>query len=117
MIQDVQITSPSTPAAASCACCGPNDSAPVETAASTPESSSSEHRATYAVAGMTCGHCVSAVRAELSDLEGVTAVDVDLVAGGTSTVTVTSTSSLDAAAAAAAIEEAGYRLDTPTRRP
>ena len=47
---------------------------------------------TYAVTGMTCGHCASAVTSELKTLEGVTDVAVDLVAGGTSSVTVTSTS-------------------------
>jgi copper chaperone CopZ len=47
---------------------------------------------TFAVTGMTCSHCVTAVTEELSALPGVTEVSVDLVAGGTSTVTVTSDS-------------------------
>jgi copper chaperone CopZ len=65
----------------------------------------------YSVTGMTCGHCAGAVTDELKELDGVTAVDVDLVAGGTSTVTVTSESALDTAAVAAALDEAGdYRL-------
>jgi Copper chaperone len=34
-----------------------------------------------AVTGMTCDHCASAVRAEISKLPGVTAVDVDVTAG------------------------------------
>ena len=46
--------------------------------------------ATYRVTGMTCGHCVRAVSAELTGLGGVTGVSVDLVPGGTSAVTVTS---------------------------
>jgi copper chaperone CopZ len=37
-----------------------------------------------AVTGMTCDHCASAVRAEISKLTGVTGVDV---AGGTVRVT------------------------------
>ncbi|NUS57993.1 MAG: heavy-metal-associated domain-containing protein, partial [Streptomycetaceae bacterium] len=37
--------------------------------------------AEYSVSGMTCGHCVSSVTAEVSKLDGVTAVDVDLAAG------------------------------------
>jgi copper chaperone CopZ len=66
---------------------------------------------TYSVTGMTCGHCAGAVTDELKELDGVTAVDVDLVAGGTSTVTVTSESALDTADVAAALDEAGdYRL-------
>ena len=45
---------------------------------------------TLTVDGLTCGHCVQHVTTELSALDGVSAVDVDLVAGGTSTVRVTS---------------------------
>ena len=37
---------------------------------------------TYAVAGMTCAHCVAAVTEEVSALAGVSAVDIDLHAGG-----------------------------------
>jgi copper chaperone CopZ len=66
---------------------------------------------TYSVTGMTCGHCAGAVTDELKELDGVTAVDVDLVAGGTSTVTVTSESALATTDVAAALDEAGdYRL-------
>ena len=36
------------------------------------------HRATYAVTGMTCDHCVRAVTDELSRLDGVSVVVVDL---------------------------------------
>ena len=46
--------------------------------------------ASYSVSGMTCGHCVSAVTEEIGKLDGVTGVEVDLVAGGESRVTVTS---------------------------
>jgi copper chaperone CopZ len=67
--------------------------------------------ATYAVTGMTCGHCASAVTTELTTLEGVTDVAVDLVAGGTSSVTVTSTQPLEENQVAAALDEAGdYHL-------
>ncbi|MFP5334156.1 MAG: heavy-metal-associated domain-containing protein [Actinomycetes bacterium] len=65
---------------------------------------------TYDVQGMTCGHCVASVTEELTALEGVTAVDVDLDAGGTSKVTVTSEGPLDAEAVRAAVDEAGYQL-------
>ncbi len=66
--------------------------------------------ATYTVSGMTCGHCVSAVTEELTRLDGVSAVDVDLVAGGESAVTVTSAAPLEHSAVAEAVDEAGYEL-------
>ncbi len=62
------------------------------------------------VTGMTCAHCVSAVNAELSTLPGVTAVAIDLQAGGITPVTISSESDLDPAAVAAAVDEAGYEL-------
>ncbi len=65
---------------------------------------------TLSVAGMTCGHCVSAVTGELRDLDGVRDVEVELVAGGTSIVTVTSDGPLDQAAVREAVDEAGYEL-------
>ena len=68
----------------------------------------------FRVDGMTCGHCVNAVTEELSALPGVTAVDVELVTGGSSPVTVTSDTPLDPAAVDAAVVEAGYAV-TPTR--
>ncbi|MFI8632971.1 heavy-metal-associated domain-containing protein [Microbacterium sp. NPDC077663] len=60
------------------------------------------------VAGMTCGHCVASVREELSEIEGVEAVSVELVAGGSSRVTVHSAQPVDDDALTAAVEEAGY---------
>jgi len=66
---------------------------------------------TYAVDGLTCGHCVSAVTDELTGLDGVNEVRVDLNAGGTSTVTITSIVPLGAETVSAALEEAGnYQL-------
>ncbi|MYS80900.1 heavy-metal-associated domain-containing protein [Embleya scabrispora] len=69
--------------------------------------------ATYTVTGMTCGHCVSSVEAELGRLDGVTDVAVDLASGR---VTVTADAALEEAAVAAAIDEAGYGL-VPTETP
>jgi copper chaperone len=63
--------------------------------------------ATYNVLGMTCGHCVASVTEELSELAGVSGVDVVLETGA---VTVTSAEALDEAAVRAAVEEAGYQL-------
>jgi len=65
---------------------------------------------TYAVAGMTCAHCVAAVTDEIAKLPGVRAVDVALVAGGTSTVTVASDRPIEPAAVADAVDEAGYAI-------
>lgn len=62
---------------------------------------------TYQVTGMTCGHCVSAVKQELGRLAGVRGVDVDLASG---LVTVTSESELADDEVQAAVDEAGYEL-------
>ena len=62
------------------------------------------------VTGMTCQHCVASVTEELSELDGVESVHIDLVVGGESTVTVESVATLDGAAVEAAIDEAGYTL-------
>jgi copper chaperone CopZ len=69
---------------------------------------------TYAVAGMTCGHCVGAVTEELTALAGVHDVSVDLVADGTSQVHVVSDSTLDDTQVRAAVDEAGYELVADT---
>ena len=54
---------------------------------------------TVNVSGMTCGHCASSVTEELSEIPGVTSVDVDLHAGGTSPVSITSERELKAVTA------------------
>ena len=68
---------------------------------------SSTTTSTWTVSGMTCGHCVASVTEEVSEIDGVTAVDVDLESGA---VTVTSEQPLDEAAVRGAVEEAGYSL-------
>jgi copper chaperone len=65
---------------------------------------------TYRVAGMTCEHCVAAVTGELTAIDGVTSVSVDLIAGGTSAVTVDSREPLDPDDVSRAVDEAGYQL-------
>jgi copper chaperone len=62
---------------------------------------------TYTVEGMTCGHCVSAVTEEVSKLDGVNDVSVDLATGA---LTVTSLLPVTEADLRAAVDEAGYRL-------
>lgn len=68
---------------------------------------------TYAVTGMTCGHCASAVTSELKSLDGVSDITVDLVADGTSSVTVTSEQRLDRTRVDAALEATGYTAAVP----
>jgi copper ion binding protein len=65
---------------------------------------------TYTVSGMTCDHCVNAVRTEVGRLDGVTEVSVDLTTGA---VVVTSEGPLDEQTVGAAIDEAGYALVGP----
>ena len=66
---------------------------------------------TYQVTGMTCAHCVAAVRSEISEIAGVTSVEIDLVAGGTSRVTVDGQATDEQIAQA--VDEAGYALARP----
>jgi copper chaperone len=61
---------------------------------------------TYTVTGMTCGHCVSSVHEEVSEVPGVTAVEVDLASGR---LTV-SGNDFSNEAVAAAVAEAGYEV-------
>jgi copper chaperone CopZ len=65
---------------------------------------------TYAVTGMSCEHCVNAVTSELSGLDGVSAVTVDLVPEGSSSVMIASDRPLPDDAVSAALDEAGGYL-------
>ena len=66
---------------------------------------------TYKVTGMTCEHCANAVTTEVTALDGVSAVAVQLVPNGVSTVTVTSAAPLPEAEVTEALDEAGgYQL-------
>lgn len=64
----------------------------------------------FEVAGMTCEHCVASVTEELSALDGVEAVSVDLKPGAASTVVVSASRALTGAEVRAAVEDAGYTL-------
>jgi copper chaperone len=61
---------------------------------------------TYTVNGMTCGHCALSVREEVSEVAGVTGVDVDLASGRM----IVRGSAIDDSAIEAAVDEAGYEL-------
>jgi len=62
---------------------------------------------TFTVTGMTCEHCVGAVREEVGRIPGVTEVAVDLPTGR---VTITSENPVPAADVRAMVDEAGYEL-------
>jgi copper chaperone len=62
---------------------------------------------TFHVTGMTCGHCVAAVKEEVGAIADVTNVAVDLAEGH---VTVGSHREVTTAEMAAAVDEAGYQL-------
>ncbi len=62
---------------------------------------------TFAVTGMTCSHCVAAVTEEVTKIDGVTSLDVDLSSGS---VTVESDGAVDPTAFADAVDEAGYEV-------
>jgi copper chaperone len=62
---------------------------------------------TYAVPGISCGHCKAAIEGEVTKLADVQAVDVDIDA---KTVAVTGTASEQDVRAA--IDEAGYDVAT-----
>lgn len=63
-------------------------------------------KATFAISGMSCGHCVKAVDKALQQAAGVT---VESVAIGSATVNYDDTHT-DARAIAALIEDAGYQV-------
>ncbi|OFL67873.1 MULTISPECIES: heavy-metal-associated domain-containing protein [unclassified Brevibacterium] len=65
---------------------------------------------TINVSGLTCNHCVNAVKDELGAIDGVQSVDVELVEGGVSPVTIESTFPLAEAHINEAIDEAGYTI-------
>ena len=92
-----------------CSCCAIDTTTDAAALAETPVDASLVE-ATFGVAGMTCGSCVAHVTQELSAIEGVDGVEVELVNGGVSGVTVRSLAPISDAAIAAAVEEAGYRV-------
>ena len=64
---------------------------------------SAETSKTYSVEGMSCAHCVAAVRDEVRKVSGVEAVDVDLASGRVSV-----RGGFEDVAVRAAIGDAGY---------
>jgi copper chaperone CopZ len=66
----------------------------------------SNDQRSYTVSGMTCDHCVLSVREEVSEVQGVDAVDLELASGR---LTVTG-ATLDDDAIHRAVAEAGYEV-------
>ncbi|QKE83565.1 heavy-metal-associated domain-containing protein [Arthrobacter sp. NEB 688] len=66
----------------------------------------------FRATGLTCGHCAHAVTEELTALDGVDEVAVEVVSGGESLVTVTGRGLTDAEVAAALDEAGDYALVT-----
>jgi copper ion binding protein len=62
---------------------------------------------TFTVTGMTCEHCVASVTEEISEIDGVLDVAVDLSTGG---VQVTSDAPVEVSRIRAAVAQAGYQL-------
>lgn len=59
----------------------------------------------YQVTGMSCGHCETAIRNEVSGIAGVTDIEVSAQTGR---LAVTSEQPVDDATIIAAVDEAGY---------
>lgn len=97
---------PLTTSAGSCSCC----SLPMSDSEVAAKPADSDAPRILLVGGMTCGHCVSSVTEEVQDVEGVTKVSVELVAGGASKVSVSTHGHVSDAALQSAIEEAGYEV-------
>lgn len=61
----------------------------------------------YVVAGMSCGHCESAVVAEVTEIPGVTSAAADAVRG---VLVIEATWEVDLRTIALAVEAAGYEV-------
>lgn len=59
----------------------------------------------YQVTGMSCGHCEGAIRSEVSEIDGVTGIEVSAQTGR---LAVTVERPVDDAAVLAAVDEVGY---------
>ncbi|KGJ72689.1 heavy metal transporter [Cryobacterium roopkundense] len=60
----------------------------------------------YQVTGMTCGHCETSIREEVSQIAGIQSIDVSAKTG---MLVLTGPGELDDTAVLAAVVEAGYR--------
>jgi len=114
-MQDLGLTAKSAPTSAGCGCGGGGACACGGHGASHGHAHGGHHASaaatqSFEVAGMTCEHCVASVTEELSALDGVETVSVDLKPGAASTVLVGASRALSSAEVRAAVEDAGYSL-------
>ena len=93
---------------AGCSCCSPAGHAQEAPAAVVISDADTPSLRTFAVEGLTCGHCVQTVEKAVSALDGVESASVDLVAGGRSGLTVAG--SATDAAVSQAVNSAGDSL-------
>ncbi|NLS11226.1 heavy-metal-associated domain-containing protein [Nesterenkonia sp. MY13] len=93
-------------ASAGCACCSPSPADDHTEAPAAPTRAGGV--ATYAVEGMTCGHCVGTVQDAIRAVEGIQSVEIDLQTEGASSVTVTGP--VDPEAVHSAVHDAGYSI-------
>ncbi|MCX4911116.1 heavy-metal-associated domain-containing protein [Streptomyces sp. NBC_00878] len=93
----------------SSSCCSTDGSCSTTTAdsATATEGVTTTVTTTYAVSGMTCGHCKATLTKVIGELDGVTGVDVDLDTGR---VTVVGAAEPDDTLIAEVVDEAGYEL-------
>ena len=59
----------------------------------------------FPVTGMSCGHCETAIRSEVSEIPGVTGIEVSAQTGR---LAVTAEQPIEDATVIAAVDEAGY---------
>ena len=85
-----------------CSCCSPGSTAVVAALAVPTEAAGTS----YALEGLTCGHCVKTVETAVSGTPGVESATVELVTGGISTLSVIGGASRESVRAA--VEIAGY---------
>jgi copper chaperone CopZ len=118
-MKDLGITDVSAPAVGGCGCggaCGGHGSAHGEAHAHAHGESHTHGAAaaaegqTFGVTGMTCDHCIRHVTEELTALDGVEGVAIDLKPGAVSSVVVTASRTLGDDEVREAVEEAGYSL-------
>ncbi|MFG2344775.1 heavy-metal-associated domain-containing protein [Streptomyces phaeochromogenes] len=91
----------------SSSCCSTDGSCSTATTDRTTVTEAVTVTTTYAVSGMTCGHCKATLTKVIGELDGVTGVDVDLDTGR---VTVVGVAEPDDALIAEVVDDAGYEL-------
>lgn len=116
-MKDLGITDVSAPAAGGCGCggaCGGHGEAHGhahgEGHAHAGTDAAPAEGQTFGVTGMTCDHCIRHVTEELTALDGVEGVAIDLKVGAVSSVVVTASRTLGDDEVREAVEEAGYSL-------